>query len=367
MKSSALFPFVVLIMAAHSVRAADLPQLGDPTAPPVSHFQGACDSDPEGTRFAEKACYTVYDPGRIGHYGSYRPPVCDRSRPLSQSQREMLAKAYKRAPDYVKAKLCRLTQLFVTRQSSWGPWGWGFWEGPDRPPGKGVYVAISNRELDSKKSIADAENDTVERLLRPTDGYRRAAPSLLQMAAPSDPELAILGQLAHELGHALLADANGDGVDRRHPRRRVSGPPQSGCFEDAFLAGSWDPGTFHKHMTRWVDFGDQNYNKQRNPDVAFNLNRLRAAVGKGNLDVAKKAIKNVYASREFVSFPASYRPEEDVVETYKYKVLADAMPNQKYSFSLDGQEIDVSDLLASEILDKKIQCLRDLGFLSGRP
>ena len=33
MKSSALFPFVVLIMAAHSVRAADLPQLGDPSTP----------------------------------------------------------------------------------------------------------------------------------------------------------------------------------------------------------------------------------------------------------------------------------------------------------------------------------------------
>ena len=36
---------------------------------------------------------------------------------------------------------------------------------------------------------------------------------------PSDPELTVLAELAHELGHVLVADANMDGIKRYHPRR----------------------------------------------------------------------------------------------------------------------------------------------------
>ena len=41
----------------------------------------------------------------------------------------------------------------------------------------------------------------------------------------------------------------------------------------------------------------------------------------------------------------SISPWEDVAETYKYKVLADVMPNQKVEFSLAGQGIKVFDFL----------------------
>jgi hypothetical protein len=369
MKSSTLIPLVFLMMA-HSAQAAKLPVPDGPSDPPVSHFQGACESDPEGTKFAQKACYTVFDPAHAPFDHRYRPPVCRPKPAVTQSQREVLAKAYKRAPDYVKAKLCRLTQLFVTESSSAAPWGWGLWEGPDRVAGsKAVYVAIAVQELASKNSVADGENKTMSELLGVGKGARYRGSSLLRLkttAAP-DPELTVLAALAHELGHALLADANADGTDRRNPRRKVSGPPRSACFEDAFLGSSWDPETFHRHMKRWVEFGDQNFNKQKNPNVAFNLERLRAAVRKGRLDVANEAIRKVYASREFVSFAGAYRPEEEVAEVYKYKVLADAMPNQAISFGLNGQEINVFDLLQSEIPAKKVQCLRDLGFLTGQP
>jgi hypothetical protein len=276
----------------------------------------------------------------------------------------MLARAYKRAPDYVKGKLCRLTQLFVTAPTARAPWGWGFWEGPDRPPGKGVYVAISTQDLDGKKSTADAENETAARLLS-----AQGAKGLLslQSAAPPDPELTVLGELAHELGHVLLADTNADGTDRRHPRRRIVGPPRSDCFENAFLVGSWDPDIFHRHMTRWVYFGQQNFNKPKNQNVRFDLDGLRAGVRKGNLGAANDAIRKVYKSGEFVSFAGAMRPEEDAVETYKAKVLVDAAPSQKLSYTLNGEEINVSDLLGSGILATKLQCLRDLGFLTGQP
>lgn len=365
MKSNALFTFLVLMMAACSVQAA---KQRKPTEPPVSHFQGTCDSDPDGKKFAEKACYTSYYPGKYqsdpGKGPVYRHPTCDHRR-LSNRQREMLAKAYSRAPDYTKAKLCRLTQLFVTQAKPWGPWGWGFWEGPDHPPGKGVYVAISESELATRKSIAETENETVEGLLRSRGRNRNARLLRLRSATPADPELTVLGELAHELGHALLADSNGDGVDAAHPRRKVSGPPQSPCFEDAFINASWNSPRFHQNMRRWVDFGEQYNNRPKNPDVS--LSRLRALVRKGETEAANDVIRSVYESREFAGPASIPNPMEDVAETYKYKVLADSTPNQAIEFRLGRRDVNVSDLLKSDILAKKIECLGALGFLTGQP
>jgi hypothetical protein len=366
MKTSALIPLVFLAMA-HSAGAVEFPYQNRPTEPPVSHFKGTCEVDADGTKFAEKACRTTYYPGDAKKGSAYRPPVCEKD-PVSKDQKEVLAKIYSRSPDYLKARLCRLTQLFVTDSSPWGPVGWGFWEGPDRPPGTGVYLAISARELDGKKSIADGENETVDQLLGVTDGNRRGLRlARLRDDGASDQVLTILAEVSHEMGHVLLADANMDGTNRFHPRRKVSGPPRSACFEDAFLGASWSARKFHKNMRRWVDFGNQYHNSLTNPDVRFSLERLRAATRSRKVDSINQAIKNVYDSKEFVSFAASINPWEDVAETYKYRVLADATPNKKVEFRLTDQSINVSDSLESKVLAKKMQCLRDFGFLSDLP
>ena len=364
MKASILIPLIFFVSAG-SVQAAERP---GPTEPPTSHFQGSCDSDPDGKKFAAKACYTRYDPGRAGFGASYRRPACEKSTPVTDRQKEILAKTYVRAPDYMKAKLCRLTQLFVTH-SDHGAWeSWGFWEGAYRPPGTGVYVAISERDLASDQSFAAAENQTVDALLGRVDHRRRAVRRLigLRTDAPADPELTVLGVLAHELGHALLADTNADGTDRRHPRRAVSGPPRSRCFEEAFLGASWDANIFHQNMRLWVEFGDPHHNRPTNPDIGPNLNRLRKAVRRGRLDIANDAIADVYRSKEFVSVFASISPEEDFVETYKYKVLADAAQKPSVIFRLRGQEVNVLDYLDSGVPATKVQCLRDLGFLTSQ-
>jgi hypothetical protein len=362
MKSSALIPFVVVV-AAYSAQAAESSYQKDPTDPPVSHFRGSCESDPDGTKFADKACYTTYNPGNQGFGKGYRPPVCNK-KPVTKREKEVLAQIYTRAPDYLQSRLCRLTQLFVTQSAWWGPVGWGFWEGPDRPPGTGVYLAISSRELRSKKSIAELENETARRLL----GIRGKGKERVAnfRGEDSDPVLTILSEVAHEMGHALLADANVDGSNSAHPRRRVSGPPRNACFEDAFLGTSWNADIFHKNMRRWVDFGSQNNNVQKNPESEFNVQRVRAAVRARNFAAADQAIKNVYRNNEFVTLQAKIAPEEDLPETYRYKVLLDASPKEPV-FSLNGQEINVRKLLESDVLAKKVQCLRDLGFLTALP
>jgi hypothetical protein len=361
MKSSALIPLVFLTMAC-SVQAAELPA---PAGPPVTNFRGTCESDPDGTKFAAKACYTAYDPYYAGKKKNYKRPTCDATHPVNDLQRQILAKAYSRSPDYVKAKLCRLTKLFVT---TYAGYGWGFWEAPDRPPSLGVYVAISERNLGGTKTLSEAEDEIVRELLNIPAGGRHVGRGLLrlQTADPTDPDLAVLAALAHELGHVLLADANVDGTDRRNPRTKLVGPPQSACFESAIL-DSWDANLFHRHMQRWVLFGDQNHNRPKSHKIAFSLKRLQHFAHSGRFAAVNDVIRKVYDSKEFVSLPAAIRPEEDLIETYKYKVLMDATPNQPIVFRLGDREINVSDYLKSEVPAKKVDCLRDFGFLSGQP
>jgi hypothetical protein len=116
-----------------------------------------------------------------------------------------------------------------------------------------------------------------------------------------------------------------------------------------------------------VDFGVQSQNRQKNPDVEFSLHRLKMLTPRVKLNAANSALRRVYRSREFVSFAAAIRPEEDLVETFKYKVLADAMPNGSLDFRLDGRDVNVLDLLKSDIPAKKVECLRALGMLTGQP
>jgi hypothetical protein len=369
MRATALIPLIFLAIT-YPAKAGQPSYQKYPTTPPETHFQGTCDSDPDGTKFAEKACYTTFkNPGESGFAPRYRPPTCDKSKPLTQEQKAILAKAYSRAPDYMKGKLCRLTQLFVTRSRwSWGPMGWGFWEGPDRLPGsKSVYVAISDQELTNKKSFMDVENQTISDLLRAESRDRGKSLVRLKTGVALEPELAVLAELAHELGHALVADANMDGIKRYHPRRRVSGPPRNACFETAFIQTSWGEKRFNGNLQRWVDFGKQYDNRAKNPDLKFSLERLRHDVRRGRSEDANRLIKDVYSSKEFVGFAAAINPLEDVVETYKYKVLSDVMGNQKARFDVDGRDINVFDFLDSGVLQKKVQCLSDFGFLSGQP
>lgn len=371
MKSSALIPFVV-VMAAYSAQAAEQRK---PTEPPVSHFRGTCESDPDGKKFAAKACYTsYYPPGEKGYYRGYTPPTCDPKQEVTNQQREVLAKVYSRAPDYMKGKLCRLTQLFVTGSTMEGPMGWGFWEGPDRSAALGVYLAVTASELETKNSVVEAENQTVDMLLqvsaRPKGKGRMGKGGRLvglRSTDPVDPELTVLAGLAHELGHALVADTNTDGFDEKHPRREVSGPPQSKCFADAFIGAAWNAERFRKSMRRWVDFGVQYGNRQKNPDVRYSLSRLRMLVGQGKFEEVNAVLRNVYRSREFVSMNGSVSPWEDAVETFKYKVLADVMPNQSIVFPIGDQDVNVLDLLKSDIVAKKVDCLRELGFFTGQP
>ena len=120
-------------------------------------------------------------------------------------------------------------------------------------------------------------------------------------------------------------------------------------------------------MTRWVAFGDQGHNRPKNRQLRFNLNRLREQAERGRLDRTNDVLERIYRSQEFISPAAAIRPEEDFVETYKFKVLNDAAGGQPVEFRFGRQKVSVPDRLKSDVLNKKVECLRALGLLSGQP
>jgi hypothetical protein len=260
----------------------------------------------------------------------------------------------------MKAKLCRLTQVFVTKASDAkdeNAGSWGLWK---PPPQSGVYVGVSERVLQGKNGLEQHERDVWMRLLKLDQAGLKLLPQV-QAGQSADPAVATLGVLAHDLGHVLLADTNADGVDARHPRRQFVGPPRNGCFEDKFINASWNRELFHANMRRWVRFGEQNNN--RPTKVEFAVGRLRAK-GRAALQRLGAAVRVVTHSNQFVSLFAAVSPEEDFVETYKYKVLSDAVPNLTIRRPVSLSRVAVSDLLGGDVVGGKVGCLRDLGLLT---
>jgi hypothetical protein len=341
----------LVVMTPVQARAAP-----KPVGPPASHFKGACEPDADGKKFAAKVCYTRYNPGdfydeagRAAPNKPYESPACDDSKQVTDDQRAILARAYSLAPSYVKARLCRLTKFFLREASKLDHESWGYWEPPDLSPKGGVFIALSDRYVAPDASLVNRRNEVLQALLP----QETEMPTFVASGS-SDPAMAALGVIAHELGHVLLADTNADGVHPRHPRRDVSGPPRSRCFESDFVSRSWDPNIFHRNMRRWVFFGDRRGNKAKNVD----LTSARTASDK---------VQAVYRSGHFVGYFASISPEEDFVETYAHKVIVDVQPTLTIQFPRDGRTMNVLDFVKRPVPTRKIACLRRLGLFSARP
>lgn len=393
MKKGALI-LVLGLLATSWSEAADAPRrprafggAGPVVATPLggrTHFTGACSADYSGAAFAAQACYVdpTFDPDTATRTQPpfYRPPAC--SRPVSSDQAALLAATFDRAPPYLKNKLCGLTQhdcsaagacarLFLTTD----PQSWGFWEAPDRttadcqqrgdcpppagrdqPIGLGVFIALSDRAL-SWPTPGDEETDILARLF----GYPSGpTPLPFFRSTNAGAPFATLAVLAHEMGHVLLADTNADGSgDHRHPRTLEANvaPPASECFETAFLA-TWDKANFRANRRRWVPFGDSRGNR---PAVAFDIRDVNRLISRGDYAGASTQIWSVYTSGKFVSPFAAVSPEEDWVETYKYKVLADAMPRSgaslTISFPLLGTSRDTLSSVGTGGTAAKVRCL----------
>jgi hypothetical protein len=307
-------------------------------------------SSPAPGTFLYKVCdlKLPYDPSDPTNTTSYSSPACNGTT-LARPFLTQLKDAFNLAPDDVKRKLCALNQVFVAPSGSFAA-TWGIWEFAPavgstvaRRGNGGTYIAIPDSVLTLATSLAAAEKALYASLFN-LPSYSPLLPSISSTGTVANTQGAgTLAILAHELGHILLADTNADGTGgsattgtKRHPRsfdaanNKLCDIPTNNCFEQAFLEGSsaphrWNLKKFHDNMRRWIAIttgGDQHGNKHQNGAIDFE--KIWKEVDHSNFTNATNGIRAIYNSGELVSLVAAVSPEEDFVETYKYKVLAAA-------------------------------------------
>jgi hypothetical protein len=327
MKSHVPFLLIALLMAT-SARAQ--PHQCNP------HFVDPC---PTNFDFGSKVCNmkafnpTTFNPSIPG---TYKSPECDTSttgKTVDPLYLKNLRDAYALAPQSVKSKLCNLQNVFVTTNNSYNSPArepLGIWEGPFRDREQ-VYIAIPDFTLGSASSLADEENGVLTRLLTDPKAMGRTLPYFQRAAVSTNPAnkpaAAILAVLAHELGHILLADGNFDAAGAANHRPTPCPLPANRCFNTNFLDGPsgttlWNRAHFHGHLRRWIIFNDTNGNIYLNPNVNFSSIKSQITDQAKDADSTDR-IRKIYQAG-LVSVFAAVSPEEDFVETYKYKVLAAA-------------------------------------------
>ena len=325
---------VILLLGAAIASPAGAVQKCD------THFSAANACPHNAPHFSACTLADGYEPSVFT--ASYASPQCyDATKSKSVSFDAVYNLVNTARPDAAN-KLCQL-QLFV---SAYTP-NLGIWEVPHAaasggdPERKargsgGVYIVVRQDALSSGESLAEEENRLLAALLDiPYSQYDKTKLPFFEDTASTTghPEAAILAIVAHELGHVLLADKNADdagGPGHKHARPCAQPTaqgvqPNDSCFDSAFLGTPgggvrWNKNNFYQNQRRWIAFGDQNTNKHLNP--VGDIGNVRDLVRAGNLAGANAAIHSIY-NATLVSLFAAVSPEEDFVETYKYRVLAD--------------------------------------------
>ena len=369
MTSRALILGVALIIGS----PADAAQPKQPKCP--AHFPSNISPCSEQD-FEKLICYMyTFDPAALDPTSGkpYSTPTCvggANPEAVSKPYINLLTKAYHLAPSKVQAALCKLRQIFVTTRTSYGPPRdpIGVWESPDR--GGNVWIAIPDYILDNASSLDHAENGILGNLFFPapsptTTPYPpyppypngRSLPTFSPSATPAETE--ILAVLAHELGHIMLADTNAEGTKfAGKPGSRPCDKPASACFDTYFLSG-WDVSKFKQR--RWIVPGHANANQYLSSPGFSDISK---DVANGNDSKATMDTYNgIYSRPAFVSIFAAVSPEEDYVETYKYKTLAAAQgASLNLRISFPNQNHPPSDVLGNVraragALPNKLDCV----------
>jgi hypothetical protein len=256
--------------------------------------------------------------------------------------------------------------LFVVRVNPEKPWrSWGYWEAADRGTGDGVFLAISDDYLVGRK-IADEENHVLGALLahEPWPG----TPSLPRFESTDDRlQLGVLAVLSHELGHTVFADTNAD-LNKQGERDEFNKVGESPgrrnqrykCFHRDFIKTSWDHTNWRKR--RWVGFGEQNRNKQR--DISFDLAATRKDAANGNFAAVTDVLRKVYEVRQFASLFAAVSPEEDFADSYKYRMLSSISAPPGLTMTFPDPKDSIPDVMGylneRRTVPDKLGCAYDL-------
>jgi hypothetical protein len=259
-----------------------------------------------------------------------------------------VAAAFNLSNPFFKRQLCSLDYVFIDSHPRYKDTSqaWGFWEtqgqfaaagqGPGRPL---TFVGLPTRLWSKDLSLAQTEKLRLEQLLGVSENW---SDRVKFSASDNSRAVALIGVLAHELGH--IRWRNGEAVDTLNcDPRFVSGPG-----DPARRGRSWANAPIrHPADQRFRYFG-----------VPFPPGTDPNGAARRTIDIGKKAeaeamLWDIHQSGRWASLFATVAPDEDFAETYKMMALRGVA---NLSFELRGNPGGVVSL--SEHLEDRTTTLR---------
>jgi hypothetical protein len=281
-----------------------------------------------------------------------------------------LNSAFTAASDAFQLQLCKLDRIYVNEAVCSNPdacptpgdsWGWS----QSTPTlGKGRIVALSSglwSYAAHKSPYADYETDVMQTVMPLSGAY-------YSNANVDNFSMVLLSALAHEMGHILWYEAV-------TPYPHGSGKylaPADFCG-GKFFQTSWSLVTAPPRWRVLLTPTQRNHlwGKNNWPNMHKYSPHVRDIDNSGNLPYKEAQILGLFAAVEpWASAFATVSPDEDFVETYRFKVLTSELklpvtsvtitvPTSQYASSEANVARDYSQNLKTD-LTTKVGCVPDL-------
>jgi hypothetical protein len=271
------------------------------------------------TDFKGKVAY-VADTNFVPQYKG-QPPATTSPPPGGPNYATDLAAVFDAAPDFQQT-LCNLDAVYILAQNCATPTdclnqSWA-WYQKFVTFGSGRLVGLS-AGLWSEPSYSQYETDLMQSII-PLPGAYYSGANI------DTPTMALLAALAHEVGHLRWYDY----VQPNFP----GGQPQLPCGDgNDYFVNSWQHPVHHPpsgHGGEWRDLYTPN-NRHVHPPKDEHLNPPYISDIDNAIDwpiyyynLAPSVVQLLGQGQPWVSALGAMTPDEDFVETYKFKVLLDA-------------------------------------------
>lgn len=256
-------------------------------------------------------------------YADYHPPHVDEARSVPSKTKELIHSAFAIAPRFFQYRLCGLENLFIIIDGT--ETAWGFREhprrfAPDKQPTRfNEYLAIFNHV--PQFNVYETWN--FNGLLNPT--YPDNLTVSLKNKILPDREankkndnilhvLAVLGILAHEEGHIFY---------QQHYSKVPGDPPfdPNDICDGQFFSGSWKDPDYR--MSR--AFNVQRSEHLRGIQTSDILNQIATSTNtETGRYLAGQMVANMLQSGDWISLMATFTPEHDWVENYRFAIMEQA-------------------------------------------
>jgi hypothetical protein len=232
------------------------------------------------------------------------PPTSGATFPAGPDYKGDLGTAFDAASDQFQAQLCGLDVIYVQNGNSWG------WQQKNKVTvGNGRLVAVSTSLWNGPQTYTQYETDRLQSVL-PTDGRYTSANI-------DDGATRLLAVLAHEVGHIRWNDPAL--IDQAHP----------GSFCNGIFFRSWKMPVHQQPQWRHLLSRGERDNQRghghwrdahkRNPHI----DTIDSEDDNGS-DPAQLIADLFAPTQPWASGLAANSPDEDFVETYRFKVLTTA-------------------------------------------